>query len=478
MKNNIIILAPSDQIRQNVSFGRIFEMAGEFVDELSILYTILKERAIDLILISDQFPGINSGIIKKIRRRAPSADIWEISQAGTENEYSAESPYNGTINMAAGQGLISAKINKILFQKELLGKFGMVGISRQLKIIAETIDRIAPTDISVLIVGPSGSGKELVAEAIHNNSRRAGNKFVAVNCGALAEGVLESELFGHEKGAFTGSVGRRDGLFKQADGGTIFLDEVGETKPDMQVKLLRVLEDGSYYPVGSDRSFRTNVRVLAATNRDLSDAIGEGIFREDLYYRLGVIKIILPPLHERRDDILPLLYYFAEREGLKGFTENALDFLTRYDWPGNIRQLRNFVSGLSALKKGAEVTAADVDQFINEQGIGPRNLPVVTGRTSDEAGHELIYHALISLGNEVRLLRDLIVANLPSKNDFEAETDSDVRKKAATESIEDMEKELIMSILKTTGGNRRETARRLGLGERTLYRKLKKYNLN
>ncbi|MCP4703601.1 MAG: sigma-54 factor interaction domain-containing protein, partial [candidate division Zixibacteria bacterium] len=152
----------------------------------------------------------------------------------------------------------------------------MVGLSSKIKVIAETIDRIAPTDISVLVIGPSGSGKELVSNAIHKYSARASNKFMAVNCGALAEGVLESELFGHEKGAFTGSVGRRDGLFRQADGGTIFLDEIGETQPNMQVKLLRVLEGGSFYPVGSDKAYRSNTRVIAATNRDLVDAIAEG----------------------------------------------------------------------------------------------------------------------------------------------------------------------------------------------------------
>ncbi len=479
MKNNILILARAEQYQNTTAFSKAFSSIGEYVNEISMLYTILKERAIDLILIAENFPGLNAGIVKKIRRRAPFVDIWEITESSYDKELDDETYYNGFINPAVGPKAVKEIVTKILGQKELLRKFGMVGLSSKIKVVAETIDRIAPTDISVLVIGPSGSGKELVASAIHNNSARSGNKFMAVNCGALAEGVLESELFGHEKGAFTGAVGRRDGLFRQADGGSIFLDEIGETRPSMQVKLLRVLEGGSFYPVGSDVAYRSNARVIAATNRDLNDAIAEGLFREDLYFRLGVVKINLPPLNERRADILPLLYYFSELEGLEGFSERALDLLIKYDWPGNIRQLRNFVSRAGAMKSGGEVSISDVEQFINEQGVGPKNLPVVTGHTSEEAGHELIYHALISLGNEIRMLKDLILANLPAKDSFETEEPTGgTSVSPLSGSVEDMERELVTSILKITGGNRREAARRLGMGERTLYRKLKKYDLN
>jgi len=476
MKHNILILYNPNEVASGSALTRALNGAGEVVNELSMLYSILREKTVDLILIAESFPGINNAILRKIRRRAPFSDIWEIVQSGYDIVISDDLPYDGRIRYSARSKDFAESVKRILSQKELLLRFGMIAVSPQMKVVAETIDRIAPTDISVLIIGPSGVGKELAAHAIHKNSRRASNKFVAVNCGALAEGVLESELFGHKKGAFTGSVGSREGLFKNADGGTIFLDEIGEMKPDLQVKLLRTLEDGSFYPVGSDTSYRTDVRVLAATNRDLNDAIIDGEFREDLYFRLGVVKIILPPLSDRRQDILPLLYYFAEKEKLTGFSETALDLLIRYNWPGNVRQLKNFVARVAALKGPAEVTVADVEQFINEQGIGPRNLPVVTGRTSEEAGHELIYHALISLGNEIRMLKDLIIANLPNKHDFEATEKSDNIEPVG--SIEDMEKEMIQSILEITGGNRREAARRLGLGERTLYRKLKKYNLN
>jgi len=475
---NILILVHPDQVREEEKFRRIFEPMGEFVDELSMFYTALKERSTDLILVEGRFPGINPGIIRKIRMRAPLADIIEIGRNGYEKSSDKMSLFDGIIDISEGAETVAKKVNRILAQKSLLKKYGIIGLSEKIRLVAATIERIAPTDISVLIVGPSGAGKELIARAIHDNSMRADNKFVAVNCGALAEGVLESELFGHEKGAFTGSVGRRDGLFKQADGGTIFLDEIGETKPDMQVKLLRVLEDGVFYPVGGDTPARSNVRVIAATNRDLNEAIRDGNFREDLYFRLGVVKIILPPLHDRREDIIPLLYYFAGKEGLKGFSERAVDLLLRYDWPGNVRQLRNFVSRSAALHGKDEVSVSDVEQFINEQGIGPQNLPVVTGRTAEEAGHELIYHALIQLGNEIKMLKDLIIANLPSNKDIEAEEHEMKRTPVNPRgTVSEMERELIASVLEETGGNRKEAARRLGMGERTLYRKLKKYNL-
>jgi DNA-binding NtrC family response regulator len=475
---NVLILVRPDQVNDNGEFRKTLEPIGELVTELSILYSTLKERSVELILIAEDFPGINPGIIRKIRMRAPQADILEIARSGYDRSSDQVDISDGFIDISEGSEEVSKKIKKVLAQKELLRKFGIIGLSEKTKLVATTIERIAPTDISVLIVGPSGAGKELVARAIHDNSSRTAKRFVAVNCGALAEGVLESELFGHEKGAFTGSVGKREGLFKQADGGTIFLDEIGETKPDIQVKLLRVLEDGVFYPVGGDTPVRSDVRVIAATNRDLNEAINDGVFREDLYFRLGVVKIMLPPLHDRKEDIIPLLYYFGEKERLKGFSERAIDLLLRYDWPGNVRQLRNFISRVAALKGKTEVGVQDVEQFIHEQGVGSRNLPVATGHTPEEAGHELIYHALIQLGNEIKMLKDLIIANLPSSKEYEAgDRDLESGRISRTGTLAEVERELIDSVLKETEGNRKEAARRLGMGERTLYRKLKKYNL-
>jgi DNA-binding NtrC family response regulator len=326
------------------------------------------------------------------------------------------------------------------------------------------------------VVGPSGSGKELAAKALHENSSRKRNAYVAVNCGALAEGVLESELFGHERGAFTGSVAKREGLFFTAEGGTIFLDEIGEMKPDTQVKLLRVLEDGMYYPVGSSSPRRANVRILAATNRDLAEAISDRQFREDLYFRIGVVKIILPPLLERRQDIQPLLQYFWRENPKLEYTDSALDLLCKYDWPGNVRQLRNFATRMAALKPKGTVDLADVEKFIAEQHASATHLPVTTGKTVEEAGQELIYRAILSLGNEIRMLRDLITAHLPSEGTG-ATFDGNPSPNAKAGTMEDMERILIEKMLAETDGNRKETARRLGIGERTLYRKLSKFGL-
>ena len=478
MNRTILILAEESRYGQRTHFTRCFRSLGEWVEEISHLYSMVRERDIELILVPDDFPGVNTGVIKRLRMRSPDSDIWRVSE-GMPEQPGDEDLYDGIVDYSAGPDQVADKVARIINQRALLKKYGMVGRSERLKMVAETIDRIAPTDITVLIVGPSGSGKELVARAVHDNSPRSKQPFVAINCGALAEGILESELFGHEKGAFTGSVGRRTGLFLQAAGGPIFLDEIGETKPDMQVKLLRVLEDGYFYPVGGDKPIRTDARVIAATNRDLSEAIGEGHFREDLYFRLGVVKIILPALYERRSDILPLLFHFASQYRIRGFSDSALDRIMRYDWPGNVRQLKNFIAGMAALNPDREIGGAEVERFISEQSLHQKNLPVITGSTPEEAGHELIYRALISLGNEIRMLRDLITANLPSRDNFETENhevEEAVLRNGA--SLKEMERSMIKAALKATGGNRKAAADRLGIGERTLYRKLKDYNLN
>ncbi len=477
MINNVLILTDPTLSKDSSLLNRAFKSLGEYVEQLSHLFTILEERKVDLILIAEDFPALNFGVIRRLRSRSPESDIWKIVYH--ENETEDSDIYDGWINIYNEPKQIAKKIKQILHRKALLKKYEIIGRSDKLKIIAETIDRIAPTSVSVLIIGPSGSGKELVAKAIHNNSQRSDGSFVAVNCGALAEGILESELFGHEKGAFTGSVGKRDGLFVQANSGTIFLDEIGETKPDMQVKLLRVLEDGYFYPVGGDRPVRTDARVIAATNRDLTEAIRDGIFREDLYFRLGVVKINLPSLYERKMDILPLLFYFADKENIKGYSESALELLQKYDWPGNVRQLRNFVSRMAALRPNSIISHEEVESFIAEQGISYRHLPVVTGHTTEEAGHELIYHALLSLGNEVKMLRNLILENLPRQHDYEPDNEKEpVHEIRPDSSLREMEKELIASALKRSGNNRKEAARTLGIGERTLYRKLKEYNIS
>jgi len=472
MVNRTAILLDPDKAESDaIAWGKI----GLVVTELSQLYQIVKENRIDLILVDEARTDLKRVVAAKIRRYNGLTEIWNVTDNSlhqeTDNDY-----IDGSISRNLGNEGVAKKVKYILKGKDLLSHFKTVSRSPKMKVVAETIERIAPTDVSVLVVGPSGSGKELVAHAIHDNSARRDHPFVAINCGALAEGVLESELFGHEKGAFTGSVAKREGLFYKANGGTIFLDEIGETKPQMQVKLLRVLEDGTYYPVGSSVPRKADVRVVSATNRDLTDTINDRLFREDLYFRIGVVKIVLPPLWERTSDIQPLLQHFWSGKPRLDYSDSALELLVKYDWPGNVRQLKNFTDRMAALKPTGLIEAEDVQRFIQEQHASVRHLPVLTGKTVEEAGQELIYRAILSLGNEVRMLRDLITAHLPSEEPLSKQEPSTAALRKGT-TMEQMERILIEQALAETKGNRKEAARKLGIGERTLYRKIKKYDL-
>lgn len=470
MKHRVLILTGDNSEAKNA-----WKKIGTVVTEIAELYQAAKEAKIDLVLIDERYHELKHPVAAKIRRFNGLTEIWRITSPNQEIMPHDES-YDGSIDWSVSEEALKAKIVQIMQGKELLEEYSIIGRSAKMKLVAETINRIAPTDVPILIVGPSGAGKELVARAIHDNSTRSKKSFVALNCGAIAEGLLESELFGHEKGAFTGSVSKREGLFHKANGGTIFLDEIGETKAEMQVKLLRVLEDGTYYPVGSSEIQRADVRILAATNRDLNEAIADKLFREDLYFRIGVVKIILPPLYERKADIEPLLQFFWREHQLE-YSDSALELLLKYDWPGNVRQLKNFADRMTAFKAKGLVDSEDVERFIEEQHGYVHNLPVSTGKTSEQAGQELIYHAILSLGNEIRMLRDLITAHLPTDAfDEDSEASAEAAFKGMT--VDDMEKLMMRHVLAETNGNRKEAAKKLGIGERTLYRKLKKYNLS
>lgn len=457
---------PSAEIR----WGQL----GTVVSDLPELYRVSRERLLDLVIVASPQQELTAQMATRIRRSNGLTEIWKV----TDDPRLADDDliYDGFFPPHADHDQVAGRIKLIVQEKRLLARYQMVSRHSSMKGVARTIDRIAPTDISVLVVGPSGAGKELVAKALHADSPRSDRPFVAINCGALAEGVLESELFGHEKGAFTGSIARREGLFHKADGGTIFLDEIGELKADMQVKLLRVLEDGAYYPVGSSTPQRVNVRVVAATNRDLTEAIAEREFREDLYYRIGVVKIVLPSLLTRRGDIGPLIQFFWGEQSKLEISDRALERLMRYDWPGNIRQLRNFASRMTALKPSGLVDLEDIDRFLAEQHSSATHLPVATGKSSEEVGQELIYRAILSMGNEIRMLRDLISSHLPREGSPARATEEARVESVAT--MEEMEKAMIERVLAATGGNRKETARRLGIGERTLYRKLNRFGLS
>lgn len=378
----------------------------------------------------------------------------------------------------------------------LRDEIGLVGDSPEIWQMLETIQQVAPTNIPVLILGESGTGKELVANAIHRLSPRADKPFVVVNAGAIPEGIIESELFGHEKGAFTGAIGSRKGYFEQADGGTLFLDEVGDMPLPAQVKFLRLLEGKDFIRVGGSSNRNVDVRVVAATNKDLREAVEHGRFREDLFFRLNAIRLRIPSLRDRLQDVPALVKKFVNdfcrenRIEFEGMSEGAIRALQDYHWPGNVRELRNFVEMLIVIERGRRVDENVVRQHLPRRSEYDRRLPVPLNRRSEEVEREFIYRALIDLKNEIAQLRELIVGRYVSplrrlKPGGFVETDvvQDVsadevgNEEDDMESIEGMQKRLIYEALQRTNGNRRKAAKILKISERTLYRKIKEYNL-
>jgi DNA-binding NtrC family response regulator len=396
---------------------------------------------------------------------------------------------------------IVATVHRLLARRGLQQRTGIIGESQAIQEVLVKIEQMGPVSSTVLIQGESGTGKELVAKGIHDLSPRRGKAFVAVNCAALPETLLESELFGHEKGAFTGAAERRLGRFELADNGTIFLDEIGEIPFSVQVKLLRVLESQSFFRVGGTQPIKVNVRVLAATNRQLREAVQLGEFRDDLYYRLNVLNIYLPPLRERRGDI-PLLVRRFVREFAKlhdrtfrGITPEAMERLVNAPWPGNVRQLRNLVESMVVLAPGGEIRASDIPADVFD---GPGTLlPARVVQTPREVagGHELefILRSLVDLKLQVEELRRRLdqapqrvqVIDLTDTPMDDGLPDSETDGTGGAEEVlyrpgmtmEDVEKATIGAALREFDGNRRRAAEVLGIGERTLYRKIKAYHL-
>lgn len=384
-------------------------------------------------------------------------------------------------------------------------KSGIVGRSDSIRQVLEMVAQVAPVDISVLITGESGTGKEIFAKAIHQNSKRSHESMVTVNCGAIPEGIIESELFGHKKGAYTDAKGDRKGYFETANKGTIFLDEIGETPLETQVKLLRVIESGEFMPVGESKIKKTDVRIIAATNKDLSELVSKGKFRQDLFYRLNTVSIKLPSLNERVEDISLLVERFAlefTRNNdmvYRGFVPEAIRSMKNHLWKGNIRELKNFVESIIVLEKGERITSEMVAiQLGNKQNDASKNdaLPVLTNQPTDSAERELILRQLFLLRQDVEFLKQLATPSqsaLGSINPplIEAENDSMVSNLHIDEdseffiknssigdmTIEDLEKEAIIRTLKFFSNNRRASAKSLGMSERTLYRKINQYGL-
>ena len=371
--------------------------------------------------------------------------------------------------------------------------------------VLEMIAQVAPLDITVQIAGESGTGKEMVAKAIHKFSRRAQNEMVTVNCGAIPTGIIESELFGHKKGAFTGANEDRKGYFETANKGTIFLDEIGETPLETQVKLLRVSETGEFIRVGDSKTLYTDVRVIGATNKDLSDIVEKNKFRQDLYYRLKTVQVDLPPLRQRVEDISLLVERFAleftrgNDIPYRGFVPESIRVMKNYNWPGNVRELKNFVESILILQKGLRITMEMVEEKLGSfQQIRNDNLPVIVNQSSEQAERELMLRQLLLLRQDVNHIKDLIGGS-NSPNDpptnvsfFPPEENTQMRdhmhideegqKRVRDDAIGDMhladlEREAIVRTLQYYNNNRRKAAKSLGMSERTLYRKINDYEL-
>lgn len=413
-------------------------------------------------------------------------------------------------------------------------RFGIVGNDPKLNRVIEKAIQVAPTDISVLVTGESGVGKESIPKIIHSLSHRKHGKYIAVNCGAIPEGTIDSELFGHEKGAFTGATASRMGYFEVADGGTIFLDEIGELPLPTQVRLLRVLENGEFLKVGSSKTQKTDIRIVAATNSNLSDVIKRGKFREDLYYRLSTIEISLPPLRERSEDIHLLFRKFASDFAQKykmptiRLNEQAIDLLLKYSWGGNIRQLRNIAEQISVLEQERNISRETLRSYLQDVGS---NLPVVieTKRKESEFSNEreILYKVLFDMQRDLNDVKKLTLELLKNGNttkvqeehstlidkmhsdtqrneeslatimeDEEMSQENDVEvlnipEKASEDkyhfvediveeenlSLQEKELELIKKSLEKYKGKRKDAAEELGISERTLYRKIKQYDL-
>lgn len=385
-------------------------------------------------------------------------------------------------------------VERMAFQEE----HNIIGESLEMQEIVQVIQQVAPTDITVLITGESGVGKEVVAQAIHAASRRAKKPMVTVNCGAIPEGIIESELFGHEKGSFTGASDSRKGYFELADSGTIFLDEIGELPTGTQVKFLRILENGEFMRVGSSTTKKVDVRVIAATNKDLEHEVYTKHFRPDLFYRLRSVNVRIPPLRERRDDIPLFFARFAKDFGEKnnitflGISDEAMGLLTQYYWPGNVRELRNVVESMLVIENGRRLTAEDVRKYLKGSHANgdERNLPVYIPKSAESAERELIYRALVDLKTDIMDIKNLLANGGASTALVRRETipgaSGDVRDKAIVQpvpaeeegiSLEEMERKMIIGSLQKYQGNRRLAAQALKISERTLYRKIKEYGL-
>jgi DNA-binding NtrC family response regulator len=370
-------------------------------------------------------------------------------------------------------------------------EYELTGNSVQIKELNKTIKQVAPTNISVLITGESGTGKEVVANAIHYYSKRRHKPLIKVNCGAIPEGIIESELFGHQKGAFTGAVDDRKGYFEMADGGTIFLDEIGEMPAGTQVKLLRVLETGEFLRVGGNKNIKVDVRVIAATNKDLGKEVLNKNFREDLYYRLKSINLNIPPLRERKSDIIQLFRIFTDNFCLEnkmkfaGIEEDAIEFITNYVWNGNARELKNFCESIIVLHPDKKLTIDDVKKHIQPEEFEVKNLPALTITKREQYDKDFLLRALFEIKSDIvdvkkglQILGEKIYNqdnNL--KNIYDEGSLVITRDEIDILNSDEIEKRILLFLLKEKNWNKKEVAKILNQTTRNVYKKIQKYGL-
>jgi len=364
-------------------------------------------------------------------------------------------------------------------REEFKKKHGIIGHSSEINDLVDVVMQVSSSDITILIYGESGVGKEVFARAIHNSSKRTGKELISVNCGAIPEGILDSELFGHKKGAFTGAFEGRKGYFEIADGGTLFLDEIAEMPLTTQVKVLRAIEFKEFMRIGAETVTKVDVRIIAATNKDLQEEVNTRRFREDLFFRLKAVSLSIPPLRKRKEDIELLANYFLEGYASANkitspkITQDAMATLLEYNWPGNVRELKNAIETAIALNRNGVL---DIDSFSDlvvrrEENYSSRNLPVFLRKTPEDADREILYRALFEIKKDLIELKDIVLltgreaiikGEEPKKNLF---------------ALDVIERDTIKAALDKTRGNKRKASKLLNISERTLYRKIKQYDL-
>jgi DNA-binding NtrC family response regulator len=477
------------EVREMGVLGPLLKRGAELVAvDLELPEELLQESAATL----DSGPEVPVLVLISGAPTDGEAERW--------HQYSRGAPLGEQIRRSTPPERLSQQVERLLAKGSFLQGTELVGSSSSMRQLRERVLLIAPTPIvAVLVIGESGAGKDLVAQALHRFSERSDAPFRPINCAAIPENLLESELFGHEKGAFTDAKTRRQGLFEQADGGTVFLDEIGEMSQTAQIRLLRVLEQREVTRVGGGDPIPVDIRVIAATNKNLQEAVGHREFRLDLYHRLKVVELTIPPLRQRVEDIPQLIDHFVAqfardaRESFQGLSEAAMALLFDYDWPGNVRELSNLVENLVYLGPRRQLEPQDLLPHLERPPVVERHLPVVTNKTPDQSERELIYFALLDLKREVAELRRLVEEHLlrqptpaPPTPIYRLEeplrevAPQDEMEPTAVEQIrtlKDLEKEAIEQALHRVGGNRKKVAELLGISPRTLYRKLDEYEL-